>query len=67
MSVMRLKRNIRWWDRTVRFFLGCSLIAWAIAGGPLWAYLGVYILASGAWGYCALYSLVGYQPFEREI
>ncbi|MGZ6479906.1 MAG: YgaP-like transmembrane domain [Bdellovibrionales bacterium] len=32
-----MKKNILWWDRLLRFFLGAFMIAWAIAGGPAWA------------------------------
>ena len=59
-----MKKNIRRWDRFLRFFFGVSLIAWAIAGGPGWGYLGLYFLATGSWGYCPVYSLINYQPFE---
>ena len=63
---MKVKKNIRIPDRLARFAMGCAMIAWAIAGGPIWAYLGVYVLGTGSWGYCALYSLIGYQPFELD-
>lgn len=59
-----MKMNVLWWDRLLRFFLGVFMVAWAVAGGPWWAYLGLYALASGAWGYCAIYSLFNYQPFN---
>lgn len=42
------------------------MMAWAVAGGPTWAYLGVYFLATGSWGYCPLYSVLNYQPFEDD-
>jgi hypothetical protein len=64
---MKVQKNILWWDRFVRFILGIVMIAWAIAGGPAWAYIGLYVLATGAWGYCAVYSLLGYQPFEGDL
>lgn len=59
-----MKKNVRVWERLLRFFLGVFLVAWAIAGGPAWGYLGFYFLASGSWGYCPVYSLLNYQPFE---
>lgn len=61
-----MKKNILGLDRFLRFTLGVFLIAWAVAGGPGWAYAGVYALATGAWGYCGVYSLLNYQPFEDE-
>lgn len=61
-----MKKNVLWWDRLIRFFVGAFMVAWAIAGGPVWAYLGLYILATGAWGFCGVYSLLNYQPFEED-
>ena len=59
-----MKKNVISWDRFFRFFAGVLIVAWAIAGGPVWGYLGLYLLASGSWGYCPIYSLLNYQPFE---
>ena len=61
-----MKKNVIFWDRTLRFILGVFLLAWAVAGGPVWSFVGVYFLATGAWGYCPLYSLMNYQPFEED-
>lgn len=61
-----MKKNVVLWERIVRFVLGVLLVAWAIAGGPGWAYLGVYFLATGSWGYCPVYSLLNHQPFEED-
>jgi hypothetical protein len=61
-----MKKNVLLWDRIFRFFIGVFTVAWAIAGGPVWAYLGVYFLASGSWGYCAVYSVLNYQPFSED-
>ena len=61
-----MKKNILLWERVLRFLVGVLMIAWAVAGGPTWAYLGVYSLASGSWGFCGIYSLLNYQPFEED-
>lgn len=61
-----MKKNVLWWDRLLRFILGVFMIAWGVAGGPAWAYLGLYFLATGAWSYCPIYSLLNYQPFEED-
>lgn len=61
-----MKKNVLWWDRLFRFFLGVFLVAWGVAGGPLWSFLGLYFIASGAWGYCGFYSLVDYQPYSED-
>jgi len=38
-------------ERVIRWILGTALLAWAMAGGPLWAYLGIVILATGSFGF----------------
>lgn len=61
-----MKKNVLWWDRWLRFLFGVFTVAWAIAGGPVWAYAGLYALATGAWGYDPVYSLLNYQPFADD-
>ncbi|NJM09858.1 MAG: DUF2892 domain-containing protein [Bdellovibrionaceae bacterium] len=63
-----MKRNIVWWDRFSRFIIGSvSCWAWGFSPvGPAWAYLGIYFLGTGSWGYCPVYSLINYQPFEED-
>ena len=61
-----MKKNILRWDRFARFGLGVFMLAWAFAGGPAWANIGLYFLATGSWGYCPIYSLMNYQPFEED-
>ena len=47
-------------DRTLRVVAGLALIAWAaMFGGPVWAWIGLVPLATGAVGMCPLYSLLG--------
>lgn len=55
----RMKINIAAWDRIVRLLLGCLLVAWAVAGGPTWSYLGLVLLATAAWRFCPIYSMLG--------
>ena len=61
-----MRRNILWWDRGLRFIFGVVLLAWTIAGGPVWGYSALYLMATGSWGYCPLYSLLNRPPFEDE-
>jgi hypothetical protein len=61
---MTLKRNVLWWDRILRFLVGVLLLAWAIAGGPGWTYVGAAILATGAWGYCPVMAVLGAKNIE---
>ena len=63
--MIRMKKNVVWWDRLIRFIIGVFMVAWGVAGGPSWAYLGLYFLASASWGYCPFYSLINYQPFDE--
>ena len=53
-----MKKNVANWDRVLRLFLGIPLTAWAVAGGPLWAYLGLGLIATSAWAYSPLYALL---------
>lgn len=61
-----MKCNLALWDRSLRFAFGVLLVAWAIAGGPGWAYFGIYLLASSGWGYCAFYTFWGTKTLKTE-
>lgn len=52
-----MKINVANWDRVVRLFIGGLLVAWAVAGGPWWAYLGLVLVATSAWSFCPIYAL----------
>jgi hypothetical protein len=54
-----MKLNVGGIDRKVRIALGLALIAWALLGGPVWAWIGVLALATGAMGWCPPYALLG--------
>lgn len=54
-----MKPNVGGIDRILRIALGAVLIAWAAMGGPLWAWLGLVVLATGVFRFCALYTLIG--------
>jgi hypothetical protein len=54
-----MKLNVGGIDRILRILVGLALIAWALMGGPVWAWIGVVPLATGAVGFCALYPLLG--------
>ena len=32
-----------------QLLVGILLLAWAIAGGPVWTYLGLVLLITGSW------------------
>lgn len=53
-----MKINLAVWDRIIRFFIGILSTTWAAAGGPWWAYVGVYLILSASWGLCPIYSIL---------
>ncbi len=54
-----MKANVGGIDRTVRIVVGAALIVWALAGGPVWAWIGVVPLVTGAIGWCPAYLSFG--------
>jgi hypothetical protein len=46
-------------DRIIRIVAGVALIAWALMGGPVWAWIGVLPLVTGLFKICPAYSLLG--------
>lgn len=63
-----MKANVGGIDRILRLVVGLALVAWALMGGPVWAWLGVVPLATGAMGFCPLYHLLGLNtcPMKKE-
>lgn len=53
--------NVAVWDRLLRFLVGVLLLTYAIAGGPFWAWAGVYGLFTSAWGVCPVYGFLKIQ------
>ena len=54
-----MKTNVGGIDKIIRILAGVALIAWALMGGPVWAWIGVVPLATGLLGWCPAYTLVG--------
>ncbi|MEW6513977.1 MAG: DUF2892 domain-containing protein [Pseudomonadota bacterium] len=54
-----MKLNVGGIDRILRIVVGLALVAWAIMGGPVWAWIGVVPLGTGLVGFCPLYPLLG--------
>ena len=54
-----MTKNVGMIDRILRALAGIALIAWALAGGPVWAWIGVVPLATAAMSWCPAYSLLG--------
>lgn len=47
-----MKLNVGGIDRPLRIVVGLALVAWALFGGPVWAWIGVVPLATGLIGFC---------------
>lgn len=54
-----MKTNVGNPDRILRVIAGIALLAWAILGGPVWAWIGIVPLATSLLGFCPLYTLLG--------
>jgi hypothetical protein len=54
-----MKANVGGIDKILRIVAGIALIAWALMGGPVWAWIGIVPLATGAIGWCPIYPILG--------
>jgi hypothetical protein len=65
---MIMKSNVGGIDRSARIMAGVALTAWALLGGPLWAWIGLVPLATGLIGWCPLYPLLGLSscPLRKD-
>lgn len=61
-----MTKNIGGLDRIIRIVLGVALIAWALMGGPIWAWIGVVPLATAAIGWCPPYALLGIKTCKMK-
>ena len=60
-----MKANVGGLDKWIRIVAGLALIAWALTGGPVWAWIGVVPLATGLLNFCPLYRLIGFNTCPR--
>lgn len=63
-----MKLNVGGIDRILRIVAGLALIAWALMGGPVWAWIGVVPLATGLIGWCPAYAPFGLStcPVKKQ-
>ncbi|HRP24956.1 MAG TPA: DUF2892 domain-containing protein [Thauera sp.] len=54
-----MKTNVGGIDKILRILVGVALIAWALFGGPVWAWIGILPLVTGLMGWCPAYMLIG--------
>jgi hypothetical protein len=60
-----IAKNVGLIDRVVRGLVGLGLIAWAVLGGPVWAWIGLVPLATAAISFCPAYALLGLRTCPR--
>lgn len=60
-----MKANVGGFDKWIRIVAGLALIAWALTGGPVWAWIGVVPLVTGLFNFCPLYRLIGFNTCPR--
>ncbi len=56
-----MEKNVGSIDRILRIVIGLGLIGWAVMGGPVWAWIGLLPLATGAIGWCPPYAVFGFN------
>ena len=63
-----MKSNVGGIDRVLRIVVGLALVAWALMGGPVWAWIGLVPIGTGLAGFCPLYPLIGLNtcPAKKE-
>jgi hypothetical protein len=61
----QMKTNVGGIDRILRIVAGLALIAWALMGGPVWAWIGVVPLATALIGFCPVYPLLGISTSKK--
>ena len=61
-----MKTNTGTVDRVIRAVAGVGLIAWALNGGPVWAWIGIVPLATAVIGFCPAYALFGLSTCPAE-
>jgi hypothetical protein len=62
-----MKLNVGGIDRVVRIAAGLGLVGWAAMGGPVWAWIGVVPLATGAIGWCPPYAIFGFSTASAAL
>ena len=61
-----MKINLALWDRILRIVMGTILATWAVAGGPWWSFVGVYLILSSAWGLCPIYGILKIRTYHDK-
>lgn len=64
VSLRHMDLNLSNIGRLIRWVIGVVLLAWAIAGGPWWTYLGLAFLITGSWGFSPV---TFYRQFKANL
>lgn len=60
-----MQANVGGIDRIIRIVAGLALIAWAaLFEGPIWAWIGIVPLVTGAIGWCPAYLPFGLKTCQ---
>lgn len=62
---LEVEINMAVWDRVLRLLIGSLLVAWGVAGGPWWAYVGLALLATAAWRFDPVYAALRTGTFKK--
>jgi hypothetical protein len=55
-----MRTNETGWDRVLRVVIGLGLLSMTVIGPQtLWGLVGLVPLATGLWGHCPLYRVLG--------
>jgi hypothetical protein len=54
------------WDRILRFLFGVGFTTYLVAGGPIWAIFGIYLIFTAAWGFCPLLATLKLRTLREE-
>lgn len=62
-----MKANVGGIDRILRIAVGLALVAWVLfANGPVWAWVGVVLLATGLINFCPAYHILGISSCKSK-
>jgi len=61
-----MKCNVGPIDRILRIIIGLAIAVVGVIYASYWGVVGIVIMATGVFGYCALYSIVNISTCKKE-
>ena len=61
-----MKCNLGAIDRLLRILIGLAITAAGVIYQSYWGIIGIAILATGLFGYCFLYSIIGLSSITKK-